>query len=662
MANTIARLGVRLGIDSAEFTKGIEAAKKELSTFATAASGYATVASAAFAAMTVKALQYADSIADVAKANDVAISTVLQLSSALQQNGGNAENASKMLSAFTAFVDKAASGSFEAQKAFQDVGVSLKDIGTMDMESLMAKTLSGLNKMPDTLTRNARAMDFFSKAAKGVDIAGLADDMGKASAITEKQTKAVEDAAKAWDLLEKASKEAMLTFTTFVGTPMLKMVEYLTELPKLVDKARIAYENMGNTISFVNRLQAAVIMRDTDSLKKLVEDYYKIKNTIDLGKFDGGGDSYDNPASVTSAKDTSEKRKTKLGVDPEAAKAEALRLQQLQFNIRQRQREGKEIEENTKRMVEQFATEVLRQDAYAKTLKDRQTEFELDVAGKQMREEDVRLAKDLLQIESNRAEKIRDIKLNNDLLLASQRQLVESEDELNKLNEIHFHAQEQLIDRENQLANEAERLARARNDISRSIREGTLEQGFGLAMEDYFRNAATAMERGQQIFTSVIGNMGAAIDNFVRTGKFAFKDFARSIIQDIISIQLRAQATQLLGMAFSGFGGKYTPGSNSFVGPMPQGFADGGSPPVGVASLVGERGPELFIPRTAGTIIPNNSLASAMGGGQTVNYNGPFIANMSAIDTQSATQFLAKNKQTIWAVNQSAQRSLPVSK
>jgi lambda family phage tail tape measure protein len=641
MANTIARLGVRLGIDSAEFTKGIEAAKKELSTFATAASGYATVASAAFAAMTVKALQYADSIADVAKANDVAISTVLQLSSALQQNGGSAESASKIFAAFTTFVDKAADGSFEAQKAFKDVNVSLKDLGTLSAEDLFAKVLKGLGEIPDQLTRQARAYEILGKGIKGVDIAGLADDMSKVSAITEKQIKAVEDAAKAWDLLEKASKEAMLTFTTFVGTPMLKMVEYLTELPKLVDKARIAYENMGNTISFVNRLQAAVIMRDTDSLKKLVEDYYKIKNTIDLGKFDGGGDSYDNPASVTSAKDTSEKRKTKLGVDPELAKAEALRQQQIRFNITQRQREGKEIEDNTKRMVEQFATEVLRQDALEKTLKNKQAEFELDIAGKQMREEDVRLAKDLLQIESSRADKIRDIKLNNDLNLA---------------------AQEQLIDRENQLANEAERLARARNEISRSIREGTLEQGFGLAMEDYFRNAATAMERGQQIFTSVIGNMGAAIDNFVRTGKFAFKDFARSIIQDIISIQLRAQATQLFGMALAGFGGKYTPGSNSFVGPMPQGFADGGSPPVGVASLVGERGPELFIPKTAGTIIPNGTLSSVMGGGQTVNYNGPYIANMSAIDTQSSIQFLSKNKQAVWAANQSAQRSLPMSR
>ena len=51
-----------------------------------------------------------------------------------------------------------------------------------------------------------------------------------------------------------------------------------------------------------------------------------------------------------------------------------------------------------------------------------------------------------------------------------------------------------------------------------------------------------------------------------------------------------------------------------------------------------------------------------MGNQAQVVYNGPYIANMSAIDTQSATQFLAKNKQSVWAANQSAQRSLPQSR
>jgi len=37
-------------------------------------------------------------------------------------------------------------------------------------------------------------------------------------------------------------------------------------------------------------------------------------------------------------------------------------------------------------------------------------------------------------------------------------------------------------------------------------------------------------------------------------------------------------------------------------------FAKGGNPPVGQTSLVGEEGPELFIPKIPGTIIPNNEL------------------------------------------------------
>ena len=40
-------------------------------------------------------------------------------------------------------------------------------------------------------------------------------------------------------------------------------------------------------------------------------------------------------------------------------------------------------------------------------------------------------------------------------------------------------------------------------------------------------------------------------------------------------------------------------------------FANGGNPPVGRASLVGERGPELFVPNRAGTIIPNHALGGS---------------------------------------------------
>lgn len=44
-------------------------------------------------------------------------------------------------------------------------------------------------------------------------------------------------------------------------------------------------------------------------------------------------------------------------------------------------------------------------------------------------------------------------------------------------------------------------------------------------------------------------------------------------------------------------------------------FADGGRPPVGRASIVGERGPELFVPDAAGTVIPNHVAFGGQGAG-----------------------------------------------
>ena len=112
----------------------------------------------------------------------------------------------------------------------------------------------------------------------------------------------------------------------------------------------------------------------------------------------------------------------------------------------------------------------------------------------------------------------------------------------------------------------------------------------------------------------------------------------------------------LFGGAGGGGAGGYTGASVSTVGFA----ADGGY--IDSPTIVGETGPELFIPRTAGTVVPNQQLSSVMGNQAQVVYNGPYIANLQAIDTQSATQFLAKNKQAVWSANQSASRGMPTSR
>jgi lambda family phage tail tape measure protein len=195
--------------------------------------------------------------------------------------------------------------------------------------------------------------------------------------------------------------------------------------------------------------------------------------------------------------------------------------------------------------------------------------------------------------------------------------------------------------------------------------QNTFEFGWNKAFKQFAEDAYDSATLAGNMFNSITSSMNSAIDSFVRNGKLSFKDFTKSVIQDLIAIQLKAQAMQMFsgfGSLFSGgMGGSPTQlgGEMAYIGPA---FADGGDPPVGVPSLVGERGAELFIPKQAGTIIPNNKLSSVLGQGTTINYNAPYINNMSAIDTQSATQFLSKNKDAVWSANQSASRSLPTSR
>lgn len=104
-------------------------------------------------------------------------------------------------------------------------------------------------------------------------------------------------------------------------------------------------------------------------------------------------------------------------------------------------------------------------------------------------------------------------------------------------------------------------------------------------------------------------------------------DVFKGLLQDIARVILRLQVTEPLlkelkyamgdggvprnpyADGASGGGGGWAQTIFSAIGRYFGGsFADGGMPPVGKVSLVGERGPELFVPRTAGTIIPNNAL------------------------------------------------------
>lgn len=158
----------------------------------------------------------------------------------------------------------------------------------------------------------------------------------------------------------------------------------------------------------------------------------------------------------------------------------------------------------------------------------------------------------------------------------------------------------------------------------------SFETGWKQAFNNYADNATNAAKRAGDIFNSMTSNMNNALDNFVETGKLNFNDLATSIIKDIIKIELKAAAASFL-----------TASKGMNWGSL-LGFADGGNPPVGRASIVGENGPELFVPKSSGTIIPNGALQG--GGGSVVNN----YYTVNAVDAKSVAQLFAENRKTLY--------------
>lgn len=124
------------------------------------------------------------------------------------------------------------------------------------------------------------------------------------------------------------------------------------------------------------------------------------------------------------------------------------------------------------------------------------------------------------------------------------------------------------------------------------------------AAKEVKANLATAALEGVKTLENALVDVIAG----AKSAKEAFKDMARSIINDLIRIMIQRSITGPLANAI---------GNLPFFG---GGKAIGGPVQRGAPYLVGERGPELFMPSASGAIVPTKDLAAA-GSGVTINQN-----------------------------------------
>jgi lambda family phage tail tape measure protein len=783
----IARLGVVLGINTAEFKQGLDEATKKSKEFEqqqkemarrnkqaaedmSAAFTKIGVAAAAAGLAIVNALKRSADITDISEGFDITVESLLATEKALMLGAGKAEDLSTVLNKLAQAQDAAKEGNDTMRESFERLGVSAEAVENQKLDRLFLDVATALSKVEDTSKRASLAQDLLGKAVKGVNWSEFVRQYKEFS--DPSLVKAIEQNDKAWESIEISMKNISTLMLKIVG-PMSEFANATFEAAKNLKKIEsFNMLSVGQFLFAPKTVDLASRKKPTGSVDILEALPPELADTPMLYG-DASGYSKKSAKQLAAEKTASSEAKRRAEeqkrlaeqiadkqkqVNAELAKLFTLTTQNISnlfaesklqndlYDVEMKRyllsEDSYEVKKRTleqQRSLQRLTENFLKVEAEARAEMDAATG--LDVAhAKKLYESKMESAGQLYSIEYTNLQKLQEKEIEVIKNASAIRRQYEKEDReiayLNQVNALHLQymsvnenlkledqafllstdsfnllkmklsvieqianiEQEYLLkqeelqrefnrksdaDRDRDRAEFNEKIKnleslkerelgyldaiqtkREENYLNEVVRQQSWVAGWSQASKEYFENMEKASNRGAAAFNSMMGNMNAALSNFVNTGKLSFEDLAGSIIRDLIRIELQAQASKLFSMMWNSISGMF----GAAAAPTPTytpsiAFRAAGGPFNG-PTIVGENGPELLVPGMPGTIIPNGSwqqAAASMGNSGFTN-NGTYIANMSAIDTQSATQFLASNKSTIWAAYQSANRSVPISR
>ena len=420
--------------------------------------------------------------------------------------------------------------------------------------------------------------------------------------------------------------------------PYENVIKKATEYSKLdfrtpIEKAKDNYELAVKTLESLQEAQQKLVGSGKDLENSTVSIEQEIRNAEKavngykeaLDKLTAETDTYENFYSnlIKSSQDTVRETQfakdalEQLSRDLEAGKigpelyAEA--VESINRALGNVQKEAKKTTEEINRIL-----------ADAETRKERAFEevelFGLDGLKKKLRE---------IELEEKRLAKEAEARIKSQFKDADEAELKKA------LEEIRKSANETIKSRQD--------AAKQLDDLIQQEKENqrTFEYGWEKAFEDYADNATNAAKQAQRIFEKTTKGMEDAIVNFAKTGKFEFRGFLNSILEDL----LRSQVRQLIAGLFGGGQG----GGSVILGGLKNilGFANGGIIPSNSPVLVGERGPELLAGAAGNRVTPTEGI------GNNITYN------INAVDALSFKQLVARDPQFINAVVEQGRRSVP---
>jgi hypothetical protein len=190
-----------------------------------------------------------------------------------------------------------------------------------------------------------------------------------------------------------------------------------------------------------------------------------------------------------------------------------------------------------------------------------------------------------------------------------------------------YRAQNEELERQAEIEDELNEKMRERNDLSFQLRQnvealGTPAESFANILVGTVQSAMNSVGyalsgliQGTLTWQQALRNVGSTILTTVIQA--IIRMFTEWVLRRLFASQVEVQsntteaaskAPNALMESITSYGLAAILGVAAFVAAMALsgGFAEGGRPPVGRPALVGEKGPELFVPDRPGTVIPND--------------------------------------------------------
>jgi lambda family phage tail tape measure protein len=666
----------------------------------------AGTAATAFVGLGLAALKLADDIADIANATGVSAGELLNFKQSIIEAGGSADDFATLASKLNQNLGDAAGGGEKAQKAFKNLGVFVTDSGgaLRNTGDVLRDAISRLAAIEDPAKRAALAVDIFGKNAAKIDFTKL---NAFKNPVTDEDIKQLEKYQGYIDSIRNSLERKVISF--FAGVTR-EIDTYLGKLDsaekKLNEQGRTsrAFVPGGPSVSMAmepgsgpNRnmtegeKQYLAALKTAESMQ--ADHNREMERLKKIGqKFEGG---YGGP-SEAEIKALAASRLRLSTSEIEAGTNLALQGANDILAIQIKARDDLRKAANTIYAQEKISNKQMDAE-YAAKKKEIESKAALDIAKFRSQQN----AKAFSEEESQR-QKIQDELAAEDerlnKLFETGRKITEQAAEQNKELSAKFKLaldSVMLTDRERQNAEELFKIEQDRLALLKQIadtygdsefakrtaeekkineliaqrktdaianQEATARQqddfgaGWEKAYRQYVENSRNGFNQAGAAFSTLSRGFEDSIVKFVQTGKLSFKD----LFNDLIAQAVRAQSNKLLTSLLGKFGGSFFGslfggggGAGAAVMGLP-GYAAGGNIPAGQLSVVGERGPELFLPRSAGTIIPNGA-----GMGSTVN-NTAVTYSIQAVDAQSFKSLLARDPEFIHNVAEQGRRSMPI--